>query len=300
VSKNINILYSGPDFFLQADYPTQVATQSVVCWNLSLTNIENVSASNTWIASQGNTPVTITSLKDLSNNTVITPVGGIYQLGTIAAASTKNYQLCATYTGCTIDSLQLVQSWNCNGYPASVNANTCTSPTKMTLKVVPQQPLVITNVTSPATTVNLCDTSTFIIEGVNIQMGNAYNLDLTALLPPGVSIVLGTSKIAYPANSAFTALADPVNNTWNISALNASIGANGLQGILTPTLNTVRIKFQVTTDCSYISGSTASFHYNAESFCGSPTGQLVTLSSKLNITGATPQYFATSTIKKNY
>ncbi|MBN8702889.1 MAG: gliding motility-associated C-terminal domain-containing protein [Bacteroidetes bacterium] len=300
------VLYSGPNFFLQADYPSQVATSSVVCWNISVSNVTNNNAPNTWIASQGNTGVVITAIKDLSNNNVISPVGGIYQLGTLNAGATKNYQVCTSYLGCTPDSLILVQSWNCNGYPANINANTCVSPKSMKLKVFPQTPLLVTNVISPSSSINLCDTSTFVVEGQNIQMGNAYSVLLNAQLPVGVTIVPGSCQILYPITSGYVPLTNPTNVggtnwQWNISTLNSTIGGNGLQGILSPTLNAIKVKFQVTTDCSYLSGSTAVFYYQAQSFCGSPAGRLVTLSSQLSITGATPNYFADVKLKElNY
>lgn len=298
------ILYNGPDIFLQSPLPNIIANTNTVTWDISLSNTSNSTSANTWFAAPTISGVTITQAVDLATSATLTPVGGIYQVGNIVAGSTKNYRLTGTYTSCGIDSITVHAGWNCQGYPTNLANYPCT-PKTIKLKLTPQSPLLITNVISPPTNINLCDTATYTVEGINIQLGSAYSLTLTVNLPLGVSIIPGSSVLSYPTASPYVSISNPiyVGGTvyqYNVSVLSPSIAANGLPGILDPTLNSVKIKFKVITSCGYTSGSLASFSFQGKSACGSATGQLVSLSSQLGINGATAPYFTDTRLKSTY
>ena len=298
------ILYNGPDIFVQSPLPNIIANTNVATWDISLSNTSNSIASNTWFSAPVISGVTITQVVDLATSATLTPVGGIYQIGTLAAGNTKNYRLFASYTSCNIDSIVVHAGWNCQGYPANLAAYPCT-PKTIKLKLTPQSPLLITNVISPPTNINLCDTAAYTVEGVNIQLGSAYSLTLTVNLPVGVSIISGSSLLSYPSSSPYVSIGNPIYMggtvyQYPVSVLSPSIGANGLPGILDPTLNSVKIKFKVVTSCGYTSGSLASFSFQGKSACGSATGQLVSLSSQLGINGATAPYFTNTRLKSTY
>ncbi len=298
------ILYNGPDIFLQSPLPNIIANTNVVTWDISLSNTSNSTAVNTWFTAPVISGVTITQAVDLATSATLTPVGGIYQVGSITAGNTKNYRLTGIYTSCGIDSITVHAGWNCQGYPASLANYPCT-PKTIKLKLTPQSPLLITNVISPPTNINLCDTATYTVEGVNIQLGSAYSLTLTVNLPVGVSIIPGSSLLSYPAASPYVSISNPVYvggtlYQYNVSVLSPSIAANGLPGILDPNQNSVKIKFKVITSCGYTSGSLASFSFQGRSACGSATGQLVSLSSQLGINGATAPYFTDTRLKSTY
>ena len=298
------ILYNGPDIFIQSPLPNIVANTNVVSWDISLSNTSNSTAFNTWFSAPAMSGVTITQAVDLSTSTTLTPVGGVYQTGSLTAGNTKTYRLTGTYTSCGVDSITVYAGWNCQGYPANVAAYPCT-PKSIKLKLTPQSPLLITNVISPPTNINLCDTAVYTVEGVNIQLGSAYSLTLTVNLPTGVSIIPGSSLLSYPTSSPYISVSDPVYvggtiYQYNISVLSPSVGVNGLPGILDPTLNALKVRFKVITSCGYTSGSLASFSFQGKSACGSPTGQLVSLSSQLGINGATAPYFTDTRLKSTY
>ncbi len=298
------ILYNGPDIFLQSPLPNIIANTNVVTWDISLSNTSNSSAANTWFTAPVISGVTITQVVDLATSATLTPVGGIYQVGSIPAGNTQNYRLSATYTSCFADSIIVYAGWNCQGYPTSLANYPCT-PKKIKLQLTPQSPLLITNVVSPPSTINLCDTAFYTVEGVNIQLGSAYSLTLTVNLPLGVTIIPGSSQLSYPAGSSFVTISNPIPiggtfYQYNVSVLSPSIGVNGLPGILSPSLNSVKIKFKVVTSCGYTSGSPASFSFQGKSACGAPTGQLVSLSSQLGINGATAPYTTDVRLRSSY
>lgn len=297
------ITYIGPSIFLQSTLPNINATSNIVSWDISLSNTTNSPANNTWFSVPTISGININTVVDLGTSATLTPVGGIYQIGVLAGGGTvKNYKIYGTYTSCSQDSLIMHAGWNCQGYPTSLATYPCTTK-KITLKSTPQSPLLITNVITPSTVVNLCDTASYEVVGTNVQLGSVYNLTVSVNIPPGVIIVSGSSQLAYPAASPYITISNPifVGGTiyqYNISVASPSIGANGLPGILSIGNNAVKIKFKVRTTCGYTSGSLASFSFFGVSGCGASTGQLVSLSSQLGIAGASAPY-ATNTVLKS-
>lgn len=298
------ITYSGPNIFLQSVLPNINATTNVVTWDISLSNISTPSAFNTWISAPTISGITINTVVDLATSATITPVGGIYQLGTLAGGALKNYRLYGTYTSCLQDSIVVHAGWNCQGYPLNLAAYPCITK-KITLKETPQTPLLLTTVITPPTVVDLCDTASYEVIGTNVQLGSVYNLTVSVNVPLGVNIVPGSSQLAYPIASPYVTISDPVYMggtiyQYNISVLSPSIGLNGMPGILSVGDNAVKIKFNVITSCGYTSGSLASFSFFGVSGCGGSTGQLVSLSSQLGITGASAPYLTNTILKSTY
>jgi len=289
------LTYQGPNIFLQSNLPSVLAFSNQVNWNISLSNTTNINALNTWFAGDQTTGVTIIEVFDIDNNVVLAPVGNIYQIGILTANTTRNFRIKATYTSCYPSQMMVHAGWNCNaGYPTTIEDYPCTTK-KLLLSLSPQIPNLIANITSPITTIELCDTTGYLVEGVNIQLGTAYNLKLKVILPLGVTIIPGSSELSYPFNAPFINISDPVNIggtqwMWDISAIDSLIGADGLKGILDTNLNTVKITFRVITDCNYTSGSVIGFNFHGQSHCGYNTGQEISMSSELAITGATEPY----------
>jgi len=289
------LTYQGPDLFIQSSLPTVLAQDRSVSWDVSLSNTTNVSAHQVFIAAPVISGVTVTEVFDVTNNVVVAPTaGGIYQLGQIAANSIRNLRITASFTSCATDSIIIHAGWNCVNYPIDLASYPCVTD-KIKLKLTPQIPTLIANITSPSGTVDLCDTATYTVEGVNIQLGTAYDLKLRVILPAGVSIVSGSSFMSYPPGAPFVPIPAPlfISGTtyeWDLSALHPTLANDGLKGILQNTLNTVKVRFRVRTDCMYTSGSLIGFIFHGRSACGLYTGQEVTLSSQLAITGATKPY----------
>ncbi|HNX89026.1 MAG TPA: hypothetical protein PKH58_08095, partial [Paludibacteraceae bacterium] len=299
------ITYQGPDIFLQSSLPSILAYNDEVSWDISLSNTTNYNAMNTWFSGDQTTGVTILQVWDLDNNVLVSPVGNIYQIGTLPGNVTRNFRIIATYSSCFPSTMMVYAGWNCNaGYPATVASYPCTAE-QILLSLEPQVPNLIANVSSPFSTVDLCDTAGYVVEGINVQLGTAYNLKLKVVLPAGVSIIPGSSKLSYPAPGAFVNIPDPtwIAGTqwqWDLSAINALIGTDGLPGILDTAHNSVKISFKVMTDCNYTSGSVIGFNFHGQSHCGNYTGQEITMSSQLAITGATEPYLTDIHVNTSY
>jgi len=299
------ITYQGPDLFVQSQLPSVLAQDNTASWDVSISNTTAYAAQNVFVAAPQISGVSVVEVFDVTNNVIVVPSGnGIYQLGSLTGNAVRNLRIRASYTSCSPDSIILHAGWNCGSYPTNLASYPCASD-RIRLTLSPQIPTLIANITSPSGTVDLCDTATYIVEGVNIQLGTAYNLKLRVILPPGVIITPGSSAISYPNNAAYTAIPNPtlISGTtyeWDLSALNATLGTDGLKGILQTTLNSVKIRFRVRTDCDYTSGSLIGFNFNGRSACGLYTGQEISLSSQLAVTGADKPYDAEVSLSSTY
>ncbi|MGB3948511.1 MAG: PKD domain-containing protein [Bacteroidia bacterium] len=291
-----SITYEAPHLFLQSTLPSINAPDSLVTWEVSISNLSNNSnAINTWLGIPEISGISIVEVFDVENNMSITPAGEIFQVGTVNATGVRNFKIKANFTSCLKDSIIVYSGWNCSdGYPTTVQTYPC-NPKSIKLSLTPLMPALVVNVTAPSSTIELCDTAGYIVEGVNVQLGTAYQVTLTAILPAGVSIVPGSSQMSYPLTNPYVSIGDPVlvSGTtwrWNVSLADTTIGKDGLKGIIQNTLNKFKIIFNVTTNCGYTSGSTIAFNLQGIAACGMQTGQEVALSSQLGITGATPPY----------
>jgi gliding motility-associated-like protein len=303
---NDTIAYDAPNLFLQSTLPSINAPDLLANWDISISNTSNTSnALNTWLSGPVISGVTITQVFDLDNNVLVLPVGSIYQIGTVNATAVRHFRITASYTSCAKDSIVVYSGWNCNaGYPSSVNTYPCT-PKSIKLSLTPLMPSLVTNITAPLGTIHLCDTAIYTIEGINVQLGTSYNNLLTAILPQGVDIVPGSTQFSYPETNPFVVISDPtfMGGTtwqWDISAIDSTIGADGMKGITQLTLNKFKLLFNVITNCGYTSGSTIAFSLMGKAACGQPTGQEVSLSSQLGITGATTPYYTSIRLSTTY
>ncbi len=298
------VIYEAPALLLQAILPSVSVPDSTAVWDVNISNTSNVSnGMNTWLTAPSISGVSVIQVLDLDNNVIVPPTGGFYQLGVVNAASIRNFRIKAFFTSCSQDSIILYSGWNCAGYPDSLASYPCT-PQKITLKEIPLLPVLDLTVASPPGSVDLCDTTTFIVEGLNFQLGTLYNVMLSTALPLGLNIVPGSCKLSYPNNSLYNAIPDPafVSGTlweWNLSAINNLIGNNGLRGVLDTNLNSFKIIFKAVTNCSYTSGSTIHFRLSGNAACGLYVVKEIS-SLQLFVTGAESPYSTDITLQTSY
>ena len=290
------IIYDPPVLFLQSVLPSIFALDSTTSWDISISNTSNVSdALNTWLSGPVISGVTITKVVDLDNNAVIPPTGSIYQVGTVSAGDMRHFRVTASFISCGPDSVIIHSGWNCSaGYPTSLGTYPCTAK-KMTLTLTPLTPAFLVNSTGPSGSIQLCDTAEFTAEGINVQLGTAYNVILKATLPAGATLIAGSSQFSYPVSNPAISISDPTLISgnewkWDITTIDTTISANGLKGILDTILNSFRLTFKYITDCSFISGSSVAFVLTGNAACGYATAPDISLSPSLNIIGATEPY----------
>ncbi|MCE9538524.1 MAG: hypothetical protein K8R85_04805, partial [Bacteroidetes bacterium] len=198
------VIYDAPSFFLQSILPSVNAPDSSAIWEVTLSNPSNTSnTENSWISCPAISGLTIVDIFDLDNNVSIAATGDIYQLGTVNAATIRSFRVTGNFTSCLQDSIIIYAGWNCSeGYPADLSSYPCL-PGKITLKETPLIHALDISVATTSGTPQLCDTTNYTVEILNFQSGTLYNALLTTVLPVGVVIVPGSSKLSYPQYSPY-------------------------------------------------------------------------------------------------
>lgn len=268
------------------------AADNVAKWNIQIAN--GGPATNYGWLGTCDPNMNIVSVKDLGTGTTYTPsAGGVFQLGYWAGA--KNFEIKATYNGCQRDSIKVLTGWSCTGYPATPCESECKT-SKNYLTVIPQPGEIDLNVAASSPSINLCSNITYTLTGKDTQVGSVYDIKTRMDIPPGMTVVPGTSQLSYPKGSAYVTVADPTivgsQLEWNVSASNATIGTNGIKGTAqsNTTLQEFDLKVQFYVSCGFISGQVIDFSMEADNGCGQPTGDSEAITPQVNLNGAAPSY----------
>lgn len=303
---NTNIQYNPPKIQVQSLNPSLVTTKKTVTWTVVIDNLSNVTeAPNLWFNKGNTSGVNTVSIFDVKNGIYLpSNANGFYFGDTIAPQENRQFLVTATFTNCTIDSINLQVGWKCGTHPDSVQDIDC-APETIYLKVTPLPAVLETNIISQPDTIGLCDTLNILVEGENIQRGFAYELKFFASIPTGMTIVPGSSYVSLFDTNSFVPISDPTNVfafdwKWDIDSNIIYLDTNGLEGILNTSINKVYIKFKVVTDCQFSSGDIFTVDYRGVNPCGTSTNIAKVGSKPIYIIDALPAYSSTVKINTDY
>ncbi len=292
-----SISYEGPNLTIHPTLPTAAGISSVVSWDFSLENNSNLApANNAWFALVSPSgQIVPSSMRSILPNALMTPVGGIYQVGTLAQATTRNFRITADYNNCNPDSMRIVAGWDCNAFPANLGAYPCT-PVDAWLYVQPQPSVLQATFTTEPGPHGICDSLLVDIQVASSQIADVKDIVVEVGLPlsGGLTYSLGSAQMQYPTTAGYVAIPNPVvlGNLlrWDVNAINAIIAANDLPGTTRPDSNIFNLRFYLNTDCNMISGDRIRLRLQGSRGCGDPLTPLVMLSAPILITGAVQPY----------
>jgi len=248
----------------------------------------------------------ITEVREIYNNVagtisnVITEVGtDIYGLGdfnhlfgTGSVPYERWYRITANTEYCTEDTLRVITGNDCAGYPASVEAFTCATQTFPLFVTYPDAGIqaIVTN-EPPLTGIDMCAEDTIAYKIRSTKIGDLYNVISTITLPNYVSFISGSVEYKWPNAASWATAPNPSalgGNTYrfNISNYDATLLANGLQGILSPDSSVVEFRFRFKVNCGYVNGQRIRNNISAVRSCQGPIDPPFLLySSAINILG---------------
>ena len=291
------VYYTRPVVSLFPALKTVNVNADTTSWTIYVSNSSAVAlVNNAWLnIKSASGKITIDSVYLVKNKKKLKLLGNIFKIDTLNTSETKEYRIKAHIKSCTDDSIQLNFGWNCVGYPDSTNKNICTSQSEsFYLNTVPQKPGFQMKLISSVDSAYLCDTVTYEIEVKNSQLGRAADADLYVYLPPGTHIV-STASMKYPKTGTYSTIGAPDslgNYTWRYRAskYNSTIASKGFPGNYDTINNVFRLKFRITNDCNYLSGSWFDFQSAPIDACGNK-GNIASLpSASLKIIGAKEPY----------
>lgn len=279
-----------------ANNPISTSTDNTADWDFTITNDADHPSLNTWMVIESPSNLIFDfELTDNGTGQKITPNNNVFQLGDMDGRDINNYSLTANYELCGIDTLLLIYGWNCEPIRASAEF-ACTRDTFKLILEAPAGELEM-NIESPTDSVQLCSTVPFhIVEVFNANLGSAFDLKLKALLPPGITVIPGSSEISYTtASGNFVQVPDPTvlgsgNYEWDISAIQNSIRDNGLPGVQNDPQHSVSLRFLGFTECGLIASAPIIFNISGTQGCGDPINTLTKPSDEINVKGVTADY----------
>lgn len=295
ITNSIGFFSNAPDLRLETTDSLVVSPDKNFSVDFDLRNYVVSSAFNSWVtvvSQSGN--ISNLALFKMPQNLAIAPQNGIYQLGQINGFSQSDFRLTGQNVSCEPDTLLLIFGWNCTPL-GSADQSACGRDTfRVELRL--EKPELELEVIQEPDFVSVCDSSDYFeFEIFNAKTGFAYEPYATVKLPPGLFIVSGSCGMAYPLGSAFAAIPDPAvlsGNVyqWDLASLVAAIAANGLPGVESDSLNSLRIRFRTYTECGFVSNTQIIYGTRGTEPCGRSTNVLNKPGEPLKINGLNPPY----------
>lgn len=323
-----NLQATLPQFISSSSNPVKQAFTKIIDWPLTVTNITNINAPNSYIYLQSlNNLITIDSVYSGLNK--LTAVNGFYQLGTIVGNGNRNLTIYAKNNACSLDSLLVYVGYDCTTYPSVFTNNNCYPPNK--LYVQPQLSSIQTSITSLSSTptdpsnssssaygsnlINMCQSFPFEMTIQSSQAGNIYDVKETLILPfnggVGLDYISDSGYIEYPigttprafstaANTAILTQISSGNMTLDLAQIDPSnfgTASEGLPGTGLGNNNTRRaiLRWKMKSNCDLVSGDQWTARQEAKSPCGGQAAGNNTITSgfALSLAGVTNPYVAT-------
>ncbi len=269
--------YRRANLAVSSSNATQDGVTHEVSWDITVTNTKNTPAENAWIfpvALDG--AMTVTEVLDGDTGLPINPVNGFYQLGTIAKKGSKSLTIKATLDRCNAHEMTVYSGYDCDGYPSSLSAFSCSYNTA-TLYVDVQLSQLQLRLLDVSYVDSACS-NVVQVEGeyLSSKMAAVDSIKLYVTVPgtssPSVTIQSGSSQTQYPLSSSYVTIADPTLDgfvyTYTTEQMNSTVAANGLTGITNTSANRMRMKFKLVLGPDFQPGQTVRFDVTSLRVCG--------------------------------
>ncbi len=259
-----------------------------------------------WFSIPNHPNVTVKKVTDLASNAVMTGIpyaGGVwYQVSAAGLASSeyRDFQVDYEYNSCNATTFVVNAGWNCSAYPDDPTAYGCSAST-VGLQFIPQTSVIqLAKVAGPPANVNMCDVLDYQYTYISAGPGNTSESKVVLTLPLGASFVTGRIQGEYPKGSGnwqplvFSASAG--NTVIDLSSHPAYVAAVGFPGTLSDggnaDLRQMDIRFQVTSNCTFISKSAVKIAIYGSSSCGtiSAGNENTVFTDPINIIGTDTDY----------
>ncbi len=293
---------SDPDGYSSGSAELELFTQNSILdipadvFNLDIfvRNNTNNQAPNAWLSLEGNGQLEDVELLLLPSLVPVPLVGGVFQLGEIDAYAQPPFRLRASSKLCENVTLTIRFGWDCDPVTAP-GSNPCGNYTE-TIELRPLRPELELDILAQPAEIPMCEPSDFFeFEVYNANEGLAFGTTPSVKLPPGLSIVPGTSRLSYPAGAAYVNMPDPTELPgfvfqWSPEGVSATLAANGLAGVDDDPNNAMRIRFKVQAVCGFVANSQIIFGAEAIQACGAASNILRKPGEPVQLEGVDPSY----------
>ena len=264
---------------------------------LRVENTNAPAAENTFFYAQPVGGVTVNRVGYVDGTEIIPNEFGIYELGTLPGLDFREIVVFFTKNTCEESArLDFTAGFSCVGYPETINDALCLDPSSVFLTSARSRADMIVIDPTPAaqTFIDLCDPVTYEVNIISSDLGYLRDLLLSFQLPPNQVYIPGSFEYASPAPSSSnngmyspTAI-DPTplgGNRFEIdlTLLDEVLATDGLVGSKDPVNSSIAIRFDVETECGYLSGSRGIFELQGSNSCGDPIPPITRRSGRVFI-----------------
>ena len=272
-------------------------------WEIRVSNLNTKAlAKNVWLGALSNSNRKIVAIKDKSTNKLLADSNEIFMAGDFAGGAYKDYIVYATYNSCSLDSLNLWIGSNCSSYPKSLLSYPCEYKSYK-LKYEPINTRLDATILTRYSDINLCENNKFRVQINNTGFPKVFNSYLDIQIQPGMTLE-DTAWLFKDGRSDsiciqnFT-LVGPSTYRWDFSNRDSLFDRNGLNGVNSKTGWKMILKFGLSTDCNYTSGSSFLLRPGGYLKCGNPVNSPYILSDPINIKGVVKPYFSSISFNIN-
>jgi gliding motility-associated-like protein len=261
--------------------------------DFDLKNLFVNTAKNVWLNVQSSSGLSSNfHLLKMPAGQPVPAVNDLFNLPNLSGFSSSSFRLTGETTHCATDTLLLIYGWDCSTY-TDISAASCSRDTFRILVRLAKPELEL-DIVQEDTEISLCDTSGYyIMEIYNANSGYAYDISVTAKLPPGMEVEPGTCQVQYTP-SGWINTSDPAVSgnllVWKLADLVPSVATNGLPGINQSPANTVFLRFRVRTSCGFVSNTPIIYGVSGKEPCGASANRLNKPGEQINVQGLSPTY----------
>lgn len=221
-------------------------------------------------------------------------IGNLFQIGQLDAFDALSLRLEGDIESCEPVFLTLRYGWDCEPV-SNPGADVCGIFEKRFLLTVPDPEIELVVTAQPDELPVCAPSDIFEFEIYNAAAGVAFEPVGTIKLPPGLTVVPGSSRLSYPVGTPFSALSDPQalpGNVWQWTPSTAStaLASKGLRSIDLEPENALRIRFRVQAACGFVANTRPVYGADAVRPCGAQTNILRKPGDPLQLEGFGPSY----------
>ena len=277
--------------------------KDTVEWEIRVKNISNRAlAKNVWLGAIVNANRKIVAIRDKSTNQFLTKNNDIFKAGDFLSGAQKDYIVYATYSSCSKDSIQLLIGSNCTKYPNSISDYPCLYES-FNLIYEPINTRLDATILSRFSEIDLCKRQEFQVQINNTGSPKVFNSYLDIQTQPGMTLE-DTAWLYKDGRNDSICISNfvrvgPSIFRWNFTNRDSLFDLRGLNGVNSNNGFKMKLKFWLSTDCNYTSGSSFLIRPGGYLKCGNPVNAPFILSDAINIVGIVKPYFSAISLNMN-
>lgn len=290
------IIYSKPAVQISLANDNVYADQDTVEWDIRIKNSSNTDdLPYAWLGAYKTNNVRLVEVVDLITNKPLVKNNDIFIINSISKGGQQDYKIRAVFKDCNRDSLLLRFGSNCTSFPDSISAYPCNT-TQTILYFEPINTRLEAILSDTASPVDLCEEKQYNVEIRNTGSPKVFNSYLDILMRPGM-VLSDTAWLKIEGRADSVAITNALNvapNTyrWQLAEQDSILKNSGLNGVKSSNGYIMRLRFGLSTNCSFTSSTFFLLRPGGTIKCGQPVNAAFTVGEPIDIKNVVKPYYS--------